>query len=446
MRIKILLSFLLFVGLTDMAFAEKQSDAIHLKVGVYNNRPKIFINDLGQPAGIFIDVLKTIAEKEGFTLEYIVGDWQELSDLLANGEIDILPDMAFSQKRDSLYNYNNLSVISTWLEVYTTVHTPITSITDLNNKKIGVLKGSFQEELLNSTIKNNFSLTYNTIAFDNYESTANALINKEVDVLVADRFFYFSDIFDKKIHATGVVFQPNELYFGFSNKIPLKIITAFDNNISKLKNNSNSEFYVSLHHWLDVHTHQHGISLFLKWFITIISTFSILAFAFIILLRNTVKIKTAELLASKQKAEESDRLKTVFLQNISHEIRTPMNGILGFIDLLNKEELIEKDKKMYMDIVTKSGQRLLHTINDVIEISKIESGQISIHPSNVHINELMSDLYAFFEKQAEEKGINLYFNKTLTDKINLFSTLKILDVAFRKTDMKLFSNVSCNPI
>ncbi|MEA4983345.1 MAG: transporter substrate-binding domain-containing protein [Paludibacter sp.] len=426
MHKKILICLLLFVGFSVMLFGEKHKEMITLKVGVYNNRPKIFVNEHGRPDGIFIDVLKAVAAKEEYQLEYIVGDWQKLMNMLAKGEIDILPDMAFSQKRDSLYNFNNFSVISTWLEIYTTKRTPVTSITHLQNKKVGVLKGSFQEDLLNTTIKKNFNLSFDLLTYNDYNETANALINNEVDLMVADRFFYFSDMFKEEIHATSVVFQPNELYFGFSKRIPDKLLTSFDRNISKLKNDANSELYVSIHKWLDIHTHEHVLPLFLKWFIIIISIFSILAIAFIVILRNTVKIKTAELLASKQKAEESDRLKTVFLQNISHEIRTPMNGILGFIELLNKDDLVEKDKKNYMDIVTKSGHRLLNTINDVIEISKIESGQISMHYSNVNIGELMTDLYEFFKNQADEKGLKLIYNNAFPEKMPYIETDKSL--------------------
>lgn len=138
------------------------------------------------------------------------------------------------------------------------------------------------------------------------------------------------------------------------------------------------------------------------------------------------KLMNEKLIEAKDKAEESDRLKTVFLQNISHEIRTPMNGILGFLDLLNDDNLLEEDRKAYIDIINKSGKRLLTTINDVIEISKIESGQISLHYSNVNIVELMTDLYEFFKKQADEKGLKLIYNQTSSEKLPLIETDKSL--------------------
>ncbi|MEA4936145.1 MAG: ATP-binding protein [Paludibacter sp.] len=136
------------------------------------------------------------------------------------------------------------------------------------------------------------------------------------------------------------------------------------------------------------------------------------------------KLMNEKLIEAKEKAEESGRLKTVFLQNISHEIRTPMNGILGFLDLLNDDNLLEKDRKAYIDIMNKSGKRLLSTINDVIEISKIESGQLRLHLSEVNIHEIMIYLYGFFVNQAQEKKLKLIFNEAHPNKKLIITTDK----------------------
>ncbi len=118
------------------------------------------------------------------------------------------------------------------------------------------------------------------------------------------------------------------------------------------------------------------------------------------------RLKLIENLKSaKQKAEESDKLKSAFLANMSHEIRTPMNGILGFLDLLKEPDLSEESKSEYISIVNKSGERLLNTINDIIEISKIESGQLQLNFSEVNISEVMDYHYQFFRQQTDEKEL-----------------------------------------
>jgi len=133
-------------------------------------------------------------------------------------------------------------------------------------------------------------------------------------------------------------------------------------------------------------------------------------------LEQLVEERTGELLSAKNKAEESDRLKTAFLQNMSHEIRTPMNGILGFLELLREPDLDEINKNNYIDIINNSGQRLLTTINDIIELSRIESDQLFVHYSVFDIMEVMNDHFKFFSRQAEEKGITLKLSAQILDK------------------------------
>ena len=83
----------------------------------------------------------------------------------------------------------------------------------------------------------------------------------------------------------------------------------------------------------------------------------------------------------KEQAEESDRLKSAFLANMSHEIRTPMNSILGFVNILQEQQdLSNESRENFLDIVQQSSVRLLDTINDIIEISKIESGHLQLNP------------------------------------------------------------------
>lgn len=114
-----------------------------------------------------------------------------------------------------------------------------------------------------------------------------------------------------------------------------------------------------------------------------------------------------ELVEAKKRAEESDRLKSAFLANMSHEIRTPMNGILGFTELLKKPMLTGEKQKKYIDIIDKSGQRMLNVINDIISISKVEAGQMELVKVKTHIDEQLDYLYNFFKPEATKKGVDL---------------------------------------
>ncbi|WP_372650983.1 PAS domain S-box protein [Draconibacterium sp.] len=120
-----------------------------------------------------------------------------------------------------------------------------------------------------------------------------------------------------------------------------------------------------------------------------------------------------ELIAAKEKAEESDRLKSAFLANMSHEIRTPMNGILGFTSLLLKPDLNDETKEKYIQTIHQSGERMLNTVNDIVEMSKIEAGIMEVRKSEISVSGILKDILSFFQVQAQKKGLTLnYQNKT----------------------------------
>ncbi len=116
-----------------------------------------------------------------------------------------------------------------------------------------------------------------------------------------------------------------------------------------------------------------------------------------------------QLMIAKQKAEESDKLKSSFLANLSHEIRTPMNAIIGFSDLLNDSKLSEKDKVEYLKIIRNSGTNLVSIIEDLLEMSKIDAKQISPKLISFDLNKTIQDLYDTIKVIIPaEKKINFY--------------------------------------
>lgn len=135
-----------------------------------------------------------------------------------------------------------------------------------------------------------------------------------------------------------------------------------------------------------------------------------------------IKRYQQEQIRLRKKAEESDRLKTAFLCNMSHEIRTPMNGILGFAGLLKEPHLTNDEQQKYIQIIEKSGIRMLNIINDIVSISKIESGTIDIHLSETNINNQFQFVYDLLKLDADNKGLNLSINCTLPEKEAVIKT------------------------
>ncbi len=145
-------------------------------------------------------------------------------------------------------------------------------------------------------------------------------------------------------------------------------------------------------------------------------------------LNEEYKLINKELLQAKEKAEESDRLKTAFLQNMSHEICTPMNAIMGFSSLLpdsfnDKEKLLQ-----YSNIIEQRCNDLLDIINDILNISKIESGQNTVNIEECNINELFSELHLFFrdyQNRFNKHHLNLLVPSAVNEAITIIKTDKV---------------------
>ena len=137
---------------------------------------------------------------------------------------------------------------------------------------------------------------------------------------------------------------------------------------------------------------------------------------------DNIKKTQLELIIAKEKAEESERLKSAFLTNMSHEIRTPMNGILGFTELLKEPHLTVEEQQDFIQTIQVSGARMLNTINSIVDIAKIESGLIDIDIKETNINEKVEFIYKFFRPEVEKKGLQFLVKRGLPTKEAIIKT------------------------
>jgi len=409
-------------------------------VGVYENAPKIFTSESGHPAGIFIDIIEHIAKSEGWRLHYVSGTWAQGLDRLAKGEIDLMPDVAYTADREKTFSFHKVSVLSSWSQVYAPKGSGIKSILDLNGKRILVLEGSVQQDVF-ARLSGGFGLKIIFMAVPDYETMFKIVASSGADAAITNRFYGLMHAKKMGLVDTSVIFDPSDLFFAASKGEPDNpedlffvapendsglLLAAIDRHLSDLKKDYQSVYYRSLKRWTSDEV-QFKLP---SWFWTlglVVGIILIMSLLGSVFLKRQVNIRTrelkqinqemeqriiertAELATAMEKAKAADRMKSTFLATMSHELRTPLNSIIGFTGImlqglagpLNEEQLKQ------MTMVQSSARHLLALINDVLDISKIEAGQLELSLTSFALKPSVEKMIALVSPLAEKKKIDL---------------------------------------
>ncbi|MDZ4120774.1 MAG: transporter substrate-binding domain-containing protein, partial [Candidatus Cloacimonadaceae bacterium] len=396
-----------------------------VRVGIYDNAPKIFINEEQEPDGIFIDVLNEIARREAWDLEYLHGNWDECLERLASGEIDLMPDVAFTAGRAEIFSFHDNQVFSSWSQVFARQGSNIKSILDLDKKRVSVLKGSVHIEKFLSLV-NGFGLDIELVEQADFDMVMEAISRGKADAAIVNSLFGMVHARHYLLEDTAIVFNPSTLFFATAKGQNTDLLIAIDKHMTAMKQNPSSAYYQSLKRW----TGEEVKYRLPHWVLILLSLIiGILAFSVIIgfILKRQVRLKTAELresnfemekniilrtselAAAMEKAQVADNLKSAFLATMSHELRTPLNSIIGFTGIMLQEMPgpLNDEQKKQLNMVKSSARHLLSLINDVLDISKIEAGQLELFYESFDLRTSLVEMIRLVIPLAEKKGIEL---------------------------------------
>ena len=219
-----------------------------VNVGVYENAPKIFISESGQPSGIFIDIIEYIAKSEGWRLQYVPGTWGEGLDRLERREIDLMPDMAYTKDRDKIFAFHKVPVLSSWFQVYARKGSGIKSILDLGGKRIAVLDRSVQQEAFARLVAG-FGINATLISLSDYQTAFEQVAKGEADAVITNRFYGLMHAKKFRLENTAVIFNPSDLFFAAPEGTYEKLLNAIDAHLIGLKKDTQSIYYQSLKRW-----------------------------------------------------------------------------------------------------------------------------------------------------------------------------------------------------
>ena len=396
-----------------------------VRVGVYQNPPKVFTSEDGKPAGIFIDVINYVAQQEKWELEFVNGSWMEGLNRLENGEIELMPDVAYTADRARHFSFHTRPVISSWFQVYALHGSGIRSLLDLDGKKVVVLEGSVQQTSF-LALAQSFHLQVSLVGVPDYHTVFQKVADKEADAAVTNQFFGNMNARKYGLEDTSIIFSPTSLHFATLLGRNIGLLSKIDEHLKTLKQDTGSMYYKSLKRWTSENV-RFQVPQELKIIGMVVLGFLFLSLAGSLLLKHQVNVRTmelqqshaeleqrvlartAELAAAMERAEAADKLKSAFLASMSHELRTPLNSIIGFTGILLQGLAgpLNTEQSKQLGMVKKSSKHLLSLINDVLDISKIEAGQLELSPSAFDLRPSLEKVVMLLAPLAKEKGLEL---------------------------------------
>lgn len=198
----------------------------HIRVGVSHNPPIGFHGKGGPPKGLVIDIIRDVAEKEGWNLAFIEKTWPNLLKSLDAGEIDLLGGVAFTPARSKKYEFSNEAALSNWGEVYRNKNITLNGIRDLNGKRIALIpKGTHSVAL--QTLSKAFGFDFTAVPAKDYEHTLELVDSGEADVGIVSRtHIFFGD--NHTALAANIQFNPIEVRFAAPKGTGKEIFAAID--------------------------------------------------------------------------------------------------------------------------------------------------------------------------------------------------------------------------
>jgi PAS domain S-box-containing protein len=222
---------------------------LKLKVGFVNGKPSSYFDEFGQPTGIYLDVIKYIAEQENWDIEFVVEPWNILMEQLSEGSIDILLNMAVTREREKEYMFNEEAIYISWAEIITLYDSDIQSIPDLEGKRIATLRNAYYTDSDKGIISINelFHLNSDIKLFETTHEELKALQDFSVDAIVLSRLRATITVNEFDVKRSGIVFAPIQIRFGIykDHRDARLIAEAIDRNIKIMKEDPQSEYYKS---------------------------------------------------------------------------------------------------------------------------------------------------------------------------------------------------------
>lgn len=360
----------MLLTVTLFAVHSVHSETLELKVGIYENEPKVLLGQNRDPSGILGDLLVEIAQRENWQLTAVPCEWEACIEAIQEGRLDLLPDVAENETRRQQMAFHDTPSLHSWSQIYRRADVVIESVLDLDGKRIAVLDGSVQLEYLQSLVTG-FDIDLSFVTISSNQEVLASIARGDVDVMVANHQFGDYHAPEYNLLPTSIMFQPARLFYVAPPGQHQQVLDRIDQYLDEWRVDTTSPYYQIIKRW------NAGISddVIPQWIlagIAVLALLLLLAVGFTLLLRFQVRQKTQALQASEQRlaAILGSVEAYIYIKDLDYSYQyaspkvcklfdLPEEEILGrrdtdFFDADTARQLMENDR-----LVIKDGERVV---------------------------------------------------------------------------------------
>ncbi|WP_417683414.1 EAL domain-containing protein [Pseudidiomarina aquimaris] len=271
-----------------------------LRVGVYENPPKVTINENGDISGIFGEILLEIAEQENWEIEVVQCSWSACLQMLAAGEIHLMPDVALTENRGDTFSFHEIPVLHSWSQLYAKSSRAVTSLIELDGMRVAVLRDSVQSQYLANLVRN-FGISVQFVPVGSFDEGFAALLADRVDLVAVNHLYGDQRARELGMKVTPVMFQPSRLFFAAAPRPELnEILTSIDRWLATWRAESQSPYMQIMQDWgAFAPAEQNKLP---PWLLPSLVALLALAILIVALLRQQVLRKSRALLETEQRS------------------------------------------------------------------------------------------------------------------------------------------------
>ena len=322
-----------------------------LRVGVYSNEPKVFVDADHKASGIFVDLLQLVAAREQWALKFVPCDWQDCLDALRAGQLDLMPDVARSPEREALYDFHSLPVLHSWSQIYRMPGSEIHSLLDLQGKRVAVLKGSVQRATFLSMM-DSFGIQVTLVDAPSLMEAFVLVQKGEADAVISNHLFGNFHSARYGVVDSNIVFQPAALFFASGAGRNTDVLAAIDRSVQDWRSGADPAYGQVLGQW-GAHDPGGRISPLIWWSLAGLMVFSVLAALAAVFLRREVKARTRHLKDSEQKlATILDNVGAlIYIKGKDHRYQYANHHMLRYFGK-SAHEVVGRDDSVIFDAAT----------------------------------------------------------------------------------------------